>query len=610
MSDSTLPPDVGVDFPFPEGLRVTRDRPLHLLLAADFAGSEHGRIAGALAEELVAVNAGSFDEVLAQARPEVSFTVADPVVAGGPMVGVALRFESIKDFRPDRVAEQFAATRPLYAARELIVQRLLGKLSADRLASQSADLAAEHAALGWLPAAVKAQGGGGESASVDALLDQFDLGGEAGEETGGEEPPVAPPPKSELGSVVSAAAAAGGGAQIPAGEASALRRALAKLDQQCGTWLNLVLHAPAVQRLEATWRSVALLVSKLDFRAGVRLQLLHAPRAQLNERLVAKVIDPVFDEGAMAPDVLLVDEQFGSTPADLEILDELAQHAASLPVVVLAGVGASFFGSKHAWQVPSLPAFINHFDQWQFAKYKTLRDQPYARFLGLVFGRALLRAPHVAARDGDLAFAFREDCVGERDLLWAGGPIIGACTLSASFAESGWPTGLVGRVDGFANGRGGPKGDKHLGPSDTTLNMERAQELAAVGLNAIIGYEQETRVVFCNGFSAARPARPEGGAILEISLPYQLFASRVSTLMLDLKPHLKGMAPEKLVAFVLTHVKDWLTVADIVPDEQQVSVQARPVEGVADGLELAVTVTAPPRILPGGVPVVVGYRVR
>lgn len=605
MSDSSLPPDVGVDFPFPEGLRVTRERPFHMLLLADFAGSEQGRLDGPLVDTGVGVSADSFDEVLAAAQPAVAFTVVDPLIPGGPMAEVALTFRTMQDFRPERIAEQLAATRPLHAARELLVQRLLGKLTADVLTAKVSELASAHAVLGWLPDALSTGSAAEAAQNVDALLDQFDLGGE--EPSAAES--AAAPPKSGVGALVAAAAGAGG-MKIPAAEASSLRRALAKLDQQCGTWLNLVLHTPAVQRLESTWRSVALLVSKLDFRAGIRLQLLHAPRAHLADRLVAKVIDPVFDEGAQAPDVLLVDEQFGNTPADLEALDELAQHAASLPLVVLAGVGAAFFGSKHAWQVPALPAFHNHMDQWQFAKYKTLRDQPYARFLGLIFGRALLRAPYVPARDGDLSFAFREDCVGERDLLWASGPIIAACTLSASFAESGWPTGLVGRVDGFANCRGGPKGDKPLGPADTALSMERAQELAAVGLNAIIGYEEETRVVLCNGFSAARPARPEGGAILEISLPYQLFASRLSTLLLDLRPHLTRLDTEKLVAVVLTHVRDWLTVADITPDEQQISVQARPVEGAADGVELAVTVTAPPRVLPGGVPVVVGYRVR
>jgi hypothetical protein len=116
--------------------------------------------------------------------------------------------------------------------------------------------------------------------------------------------------------------------------------------------------------------------------------------------------------------------------------------------------------------------------------------------------------------------------------------------------------------------------------------------------------------VVCNGFSAARPTRGEGYALLEVSLPYQLFASRLSSLLLDLKPHLSGLSQEKVAATALAHVRDWLTVADVPPEEQQVAVQARPLDDQPDSLQLAVTVTPPPRVLPGGVPVVLGYRIR
>ena len=97
---------------------------------------------------------------------------------------------------------------------------------------------------------------------------------------------------------------------------------------------------------------------------------------------------------------------------------------------------------------------------------------------------------------------------------------------------------------------------------------------------------------------------------MEVSLPYQLFASRLSSLLLDLKPHLSGLSQEQVVGFTLTHVRDWLTLDDVAPEEQQIAVQARPLENQPASLQLAVTVTPPPRIVPGGVPVVLGYRVR
>ena len=86
--------------------------------------------------------------------------------------------------------------------------------------------------------------------------------------------------------------------------------------------------------------------------------MLHAPAAQITDRFRARLIDPVFDEGADAPDLILVDYQFGNGATDLEIIDEFAQHGASLPAVVLAGISPAFFGVKQAWQVQTLPAAI------------------------------------------------------------------------------------------------------------------------------------------------------------------------------------------------------------------------------------------------------------
>ena len=329
----------------------------------------------------------NFDALLAAARPDVALKLADPTVPGNVLTEVDLRFDSLKAFQPQTILRQIPSARALLDVREQIVARLRGKLSAPQLAdsiqrtvSASPSLAWLGDALRWAPSAAPPP-----DTVVDNLLNQFDLGEEPSE-------PPAKPPKTPLGAVVSAAAGSGT-SQIPAEEASALRRTLAQVDQRTTAWLNAVLHAAPVQRTEAAWRSLAFLVAHMDFRKGLRLAVLHAHPKELTQRLVAQVIDPVFDQGADAPDLIIVDALFGNTATDIETLDELAQHAASLPVVALTGVSAEFFGVKNTWQVPALPALVSHFDQWQFAKWKTLRGQPYARALGVVFGRGLLAGP-------------------------------------------------------------------------------------------------------------------------------------------------------------------------------------------------------------------------
>jgi len=604
MTDEPLPPDLDVELPMPGGLHVTADRPYRILFLADFAGPA-GRLSGPLVDRAVEVQPDTFDELFASTKATVALKTTDPTATGNEMVVLDLTFAALKDFQPQAVLAQIPATRALLDARAQIVARLRGKLTSEQLTTAIRKAAEANSALKWLieslhwtPAAAAAP----SDAAVDNLLGQLDLGDESSDKS-------APPPKSPIGAIVSAAAASGA-PQFPAAEASALRRTVGQIDQRATAWLNAVLHAPAVQRVEAAWRSLAFLVSHLDFRKGLRLTAVHAPRAQLTERLVALVIDPVFDAGADAPDLIAVDALFGNSAPDIETLDELAQHAASLPVVALAGVGAEFFGVKHAWQVPTLPAFVSMFDQWQFAKWKALRNQPYARALGVIFGRGLLRAPYARTDGDELEFAYREECIADKDLVWASGAVAAACTIARSSAEIGWPTGMVGRLEGFASGTGGKQGEKRFGPADNQMPLEKGQELAAAGLNAVLCFKDEARIVVCNGFSVARPTRADGFALLEVSLPYQLFASRLSSLLLALKPSLGGLSAEKVVSVTLAHVRDWLTIAEVAPDEQQVAVQARPLDNEPNSLQLAVTVTPPPRIVPGGVPVVLGYRIR
>ncbi len=605
MSDPPTPPDVEVSFSHPTGLHVTTEnRPYHILYVADFAGSKGGSISGPLGDGVVPVTASSRDEVMRAARPTVRLSTSDPLAAGNVLAEVDLSFDSLKCFDPTSVVKQIPAAGRLHSIRESIVDRMHGKLPAAGLDKAVADAVSADASLAWLAGSLKwtAKERAADATVVDDLLGQIDLG-----DGSGDEPSEAP--KSPIGRIVSAAAGSGG--TIPAEEASALRRTLAETDRRISMWLTTVLHSPEIQGLESVWRSLAFLVSHLDFRKGVRLSVLHASDSDLLERFRTKLVDPVFDEGAEAPDLIVVDHQFGNSAPDMEALDELAQHGASLPAVVVAGASPGFFGAKHSWQIATLPPVTSMMDQWQFAKWKGLRGAPYARLLGVVFGRCLLRTPHGRREAGDLEFAYKEECVTDRDLVWASGAVAVACTAARSVADSGWPTALSGpvhgRLEGFKTCEGGKKGDKTFGPADTQLSEAKIEELGMAGINAVVGARDHDDVLVWNGMTAARAPRNDMTAVLEVSLPYQLFVARLSGLLFALRPKLLGFSGEKVCATVTQHIRDWVAFEGD-PTPEQLSVLTRPVEDNPATLELAVTVTPPAQLVPGDVPVVMGYR--
>ncbi len=602
MTDRPEPPDLEVNIPSPEGLRVTADQPYGILVVSDLAGSENGLLSGPLNDGLVEVSADTFDNLLRAACPSVTFTLTDPVAGGNKMAEVSLRFDSLRAFAPDSLARQIGPANALMGVREKIVARMRGRSAAGDLAAAVAQAVAADQGLAWLTEAIKAAPSAPppDPKAVDSLLGQLDLGDD---EAGA----AAPPPKSPLGKLVSAAAGTGG---ISAGESASLRNALAEIDRRVSAWLTAVLHAPQVQSLESGWRALAWLVSNINFRKGVRLTVLHAPRAAITERLVTCLIDPVFDQGVRAPNLIAVDALFGGAAPDLEVLDELAQHAASLPAVVLAGVSANFFGVKRPWQIPTLPPLLNLFDQWQFAKFKTLRSQGYARALGIVFGRCLMRPPFGRDEVPDLEFDYREPCLGDADLVWASGAIAGAYTVARSVADTSWPSGMAGRLHGRIEGlpriQSGKSGDKWFGPADTQTPQPRVEEMGMCGINAVVGPPDGNDAYFWNGLTVARPGGVAPNALLEVSLPYQLFAGRISALLWDLKANLAGKSAEAVAATVQVHVQHWLKLEG-EPEPEQISAQVRPAEHDPSKLQLAVVVTPPQKILPGSIPVVMGY---
>lgn len=230
--------------------------------------------------------------------------------------------------------------------------------------------------------------------------------------------------------------------------------------------------------------------------------------------------------------------------------------------------------------------------------------------LGVIFGRGLLRAPYGRDDQKELEFNFREEVLTDRDLVWASGPMAAVCAAAASVAETGWPTGISGfvrgRVEGFATAEGGKKGDKKFGPTDTQMPQNKIEELAAGGINALVTPPNQDAAVIWNGLTAARPANWELPAMQVVSLAYLLFAARLSLLLLSLQPALRGMAYEDAQTAVTALLMQWLGLQQ-APTAEQMQVQVGVPEDGPKVPKLAVSVIPPAGILPGGIPVVVGY---
>jgi predicted component of type VI protein secretion system len=325
------------------------------------------------------------------------------------------------------------------------------------------------------------------------------------------------------------------------------------------------------------------------------------------------VISPAYDGDITTPGTIIFDYPCANTPADIAMLDELAQHAAGLPVTVTFPIEAAFFNVKHVGLLKNLPNLPGLVDGWQFAKWKSLRDQAYSKSLVPVLGRFILRAPY-AVKPRAAEFCCAETVTGERDLLWGGGHLaVGLCAARA-YARHGWPTRMFGAQAGKLADLPvveNPKdANRPWGPGDLTLPDRRLDELPAVGINVLMSVKNQDHCILLGGVSAKRPVQTKDvsaqQAALEVSLPYQQFSNIAGAYLCEQLPTLRGLAPEDIQKQLLFGLANLLGVKEEA-DLEAVQVGVGPHPQDASQTLVQIRLTPPGRIVPGGLHIEFGF---
>ncbi|MBX6362565.1 MAG: type VI secretion system contractile sheath small subunit [Gemmatimonadetes bacterium] len=115
------PPRVHISYDVETGGAIEmRELPFVMGVLGDFTGHPTEPLAKLKDRKFVEVNPDNFDDVLKSMKPHLSFTV-DNLLSDDPNAGklaVDLKFESLDDFSPDRVANQVEPLRKLLELRQ------------------------------------------------------------------------------------------------------------------------------------------------------------------------------------------------------------------------------------------------------------------------------------------------------------------------------------------------------------------------------------------------------------------------------------------------------------------------------------------------------------
>lgn len=491
MAPARLPFDITLRPATARAMPRDADAPMRLLLLADLGGDRSMALA---ARRPLKVDIDDFDQVLARVAPRLALELDGQVMA--------LSFAALDDFHPDHLFDRL----PVFDALRRLRDEARDPAQCGRVA----------AALGLAPAAAPVAGPAaapatGIAADLERLL------GRAPQSA-----PAAAAPAGDAGAVLDRWLRDLVAPHATPDTAREQRAVVDAVDQALTALMRRVLHAPALQALEAAWRGADRLVRGLDLGPELQLWLLDVSRDELRQDLQAHrddlaasalhaLLHPATGAEAERYGLLVLDQAFGPEAEDLQTLAALGALAARAGAPLLAGATPALAGAAGGAELAE-PRRWRAEDDEALTWWQALRAAPMAPWIGLVLPRVLMRLPYGATTDPVTRFAFEEMPPGRPHdaYLWGGGAPALALLAGQAFQQAGWALDLSEalELDDLPSHVYAADGERHQQPAaEWLLHEEAGQALLDRGLMPLMSYRNRPAARLLRWQSVARPAQ-------------------------------------------------------------------------------------------------------
>jgi type VI secretion system protein ImpC len=238
---------------------------------------------------------------------------------------------------------------------------------------------------------------------------------------------------------------------------------IAEIDRKLSRQLDEVLHHPEVQKVESAWRSLKLLVDRTDFRENNRIEVLNVSKEDLLEDfedspevpksgLYKQVYTREYGQFGGEPiAAMIADYQMTPSSPDIKLLQYTASVGAMSHAPFLASASPRFFGIESYTELPNLKDLRSIFEGPQYIKWRSLRENEDARYLGLTCPRFLLRPPYDPEENPVKAFEYKEDVSASHEhFCWGNTAFALATRMTDSFAKYRWAPNIIGPQSGGA----------------------------------------------------------------------------------------------------------------------------------------------------------------
>ena len=344
---------------------------------------------------------------------------------------------------------------------------------------------------------------------------------------------------------------------------------IAQIDHLISLQLNEVLHYPAFQKLEGTWRGLKYLMDQSETSDMLKIKVLNVSKRELLKDLQRA---PEFDQSALfkkiyeeefgvfggAPFASFIgDYEFGKGPEDIELLERISNVASAAHAPFLSAASSDLLNLSSYTQLGAPRDIGKVFDSTEYAKWKSFRQSEDSRYVALTLPHVLMRLPYGKDTKQIDAFDYEEAVDGSdhSKYLWGNAAYALGARLTNSFARHGWCAAIRG-VEGGGLVEGMPahtfrtdEGDIALKcPTEVAITDRREKELADQGLVPLVHCKGTDYAAFFSVQTANKPKlydkdAANANARLSAQLPYILAMSRFAH-------YLKVMMRDKIGSFM------------------------------------------------------------
>lgn len=378
-----------------------------------------------------------------------------------------------------------------------------------------------------------------------------------------------------------------------------VEKVISDIDVQLSAQINEILHNPAFQELEGTWRGLHYLVMNTETSTQLKLRIMNVSKKDLLSDLENAV---EFDQSALFKKVyeeeygtfgghpyscLIGGYEFTRHPQDIFLLEKISNVAAAAHAPFIAAAHPRMFDMNSFSHLAEPRDLAKIFESTEMIKWRSFRDTEDSRYAALVLPRVLMRLPYgpdTLPVDG-LNYVESIDGTDNSQFCWGNAAFVYAQRIGYAVSLFKWPAAIRG-VEGGGLVEGLPAytfkttdGDIALKcPTEIAITDRREKELSDMGFLAICHSKGTDYAAFFGGQTTQKQKvyntdLANSNAALSARLPYLLAASRFAH-------YIKAIMRDKIGSFltkenVSSYLNNWIASYVLLNDSASQELKSR-----------------------------------